>query len=99
MFVVLDGDDAVGGIGWWETDWEGPPAVETGWFVLPRAQGCGVASTAVALLIDDALNFAPPGCYLLAFPSVENDASNALCGRAGFELTGSAKISFRGQNL
>ncbi|WP_294569434.1 GNAT family N-acetyltransferase [uncultured Arthrobacter sp.] len=99
MFVVLDGDDAVGGIGWWETDWEGRPAVETGWFVLPRAQGRGVASAAVALLIDDALNFAPPGRDLFAFPSVENDASNALCGRAGFELTGSANFPFRGQDL
>jgi hypothetical protein len=58
-----------------------------------------VAGAAVALIIDDAVNCAPPRRDLFAFPSVENDASNALCGRAGFELTGSADLPFRGQNL
>lgn len=99
MFVVLKGEDPVGGIGWWQMEWAGEPAVETGWFVLPRAQGRGVAGEAVRLIVADAMNFGPPECQLYAFPSTGNGPSNALCARAGFELLGENGFPFRGKDL
>ncbi|WP_307082793.1 GNAT family N-acetyltransferase [Arthrobacter agilis] len=99
MFVVLDGEDAVGGIGWWQTKWAGESAVETGWFVLPQAQGRGVAGEAVRLIIADAMRSGPPESRLYAFPSTGNRPSNALCARAGFELLGEDDFPFRGRDL
>ena len=99
MFTILDGDDKLGTIGHWATQWHGQDVLETGWFVLPQAQGRGVASRAVELIIDDARVHAE-GCALLtAFPSVTNDASNALCRRSGFSHRGVESFPFRGTAL
>lgn len=100
MFVIED--DAtreVGSIGHWMTEWRGEPALETGWFVVPEAQGRGIASRALRLLIDDARVHRDGRRFLTAFPSVTNAGSNALCRRGGFALVGSITETFRGAEL
>jgi RimJ/RimL family protein N-acetyltransferase len=100
MFAVLDAHDVpVGAIGYWTVEWRDESAFETGWFVLPAAQGRGVASRALALLIEDARAHPAGLGYLVAFPAVENAASNGVCRRAGFELVGSSAGRFRGSEL
>ncbi|MFB4351109.1 GNAT family N-acetyltransferase [Microbacterium sp. CR_7] len=100
MFVVLDATStAVGAIGYWTVSWREEPAFETGWFVVPEAQGRGIASRALALLIDDARAHPAGLRHLVAFPGVENAASNGVCRRAGFELVGSSSGEFRGSEL
>lgn len=90
MFAVLDAHDVpVGAIGYWTVEWRDESAFETGWFVLPAAQGRGVASRALALLIEDARAHPAGLGYLVAFPAVENAASNGVCRRAGFRAGGS----------
>lgn len=99
MFAILLGSEPVGSIGHWKLRWNDQDAWETGWFVLPEAQGHRVAARALLHLIDD-LRRRPEGRRsLVAFPSVENPASNAVCRRAGFVLRGSSTESFRGAQL
>lgn len=100
MFVIEDdAERAVGSIGHWKTDWRGEPALETGWFVVPDAQGRGIGSRALRLLIDDAWVHRDGRRFLTAFPSVTNPASNALCRHGGFDLVGSFTETFRGAEL
>ncbi|WP_136056668.1 GNAT family N-acetyltransferase [Microbacterium sp. K24] len=101
MFAILLGGVAVGSIGYWKVTWREQEAWETGWFVLPEAQGHGVAARALALLIDDLREEeAESGRHVLvAFPGVDNPASNAVCRRAGFEYVGSTTDVFREQPL
>ncbi|WP_341957585.1 GNAT family N-acetyltransferase [Microbacterium sp. LWH13-1.2] len=100
MFVIEDEHDrAVGSIGFWHAAWRGAPALETGWFVVPEAQGHGVASSALSLLVDDARAHRDGRRFLVALPSVENPGSNGLCRRGGFELLGTITETFRGSEL
>lgn len=101
MFAILLGGVAVGSIGYWKVTWREQEAWETGWFVLPEAQGHGVAARALALLIDDARGrVAESGRRMLvAFPGVDNPASNAVCRRAGFAHVGTMTGLFREQSL
>jgi RimJ/RimL family protein N-acetyltransferase len=100
MFVAEDGAGrSLGSIGYWHVEWRGEPALETGWFVRPEAQGHGVASKALALLIDDARAYRDGRRFLTAFPSVENAASNGVCRRNGFALVGTLTETFRGAEL
>lgn len=108
MFAIFeDGGDpasyeALGGIGWWHTEWNGRPAYETGWSVLPHAQGRGVAKDALALVVEDVRRHGltlPDSTLvrpLVAFPNAANAASNAVCRSAGFELVGTDTSEFRG---
>ena len=54
-----------------------------GWFVIPEYQGRGVASAATSLAIDR-MRAERKHESVHAFPSIENDASNALCKKLGF---------------
>lgn len=100
MFVIEDeGGRSLGSIGFWNVEWRGEPAWETGWFVVPAAQGRGVASRALGLLLDDARRHRGERRFLTAFPSAENAGSNAVCRRAGFEMVGSITDEFRGAAL
>lgn len=100
MFVIEDDDRrALGSVGFWKTDWRDQPAWETGWFVVPEAQGHGVASRALRMLIDDVRTHRDGRRYLTAFPSVTNSGSNAVCRRAGFEMVGAITDTFRGAEL
>ncbi|MFE1664371.1 GNAT family N-acetyltransferase [Microbacterium sp. P02] len=98
MFAVTDGDFAVGAIGWWSTTWRGDDVYETGWFVVPEAQGRGVAQQTLELVVRDAVENGHRG-LLTAFPSVDNGPSNALCRKVGFALDGTADFPFRGTTL
>ncbi|MFJ4225224.1 GNAT family N-acetyltransferase [Microbacterium sp. NPDC089695] len=100
MLVIDDAEgQALGAIGYWAVEWRGEPAFETGWFVLPQAQGRGVASAALALLIDIAREHRGARRHLVAFPGVDNAASNGVCRRNGFQLVGSFEEQFRGADL
>lgn len=84
--IVVDGE-AAGGIGYWPTEWQDSPVYESGWTVLSAHQGRGIASKALALVIDHARAFGDRR-HVLALPTVENGASNAVCRKAGFILQG-----------
>gem|GEM_PF-688251 len=99
MFAIVDErGTALGSIGWWESEFQGEPAYETGWSALPSAQGRGVAKSALALLVADVRAHGERR-PLTAFPSVHNAASNALCRAGGFELRGTQQEEFRGAQL
>jgi RimJ/RimL family protein N-acetyltransferase len=84
--VVLPGTgETAGSIGFWEHEWNGAPAWETGWSVLPEFQGRGIAVAAARALIE-AVRTVGAHRYLHAFPRTEHAASNAICRKAGFEL-------------
>ncbi|MDY0907958.1 GNAT family N-acetyltransferase [Microbacterium sp. CFBP9034] len=97
MRIDVDGEPA-GGIGYWQTEHDGTPAFETGWSVEPRWQGHGVAKEALRQLVR---LVAADGRreLLVAYPGVDNPASNALCRSAGFEHRGSATMPWRGGEL
>lgn len=105
MFAIVNDRGApLGSIGWWDSVLpDGTVAYETGWSVLPAHQGKGVATRGLALLVDDVRERIATGSAdkrsLVAFPSVENEASNALCRRAGFEQRGILVEDFRAATL
>ncbi|MBT2485621.1 MULTISPECIES: GNAT family N-acetyltransferase [unclassified Microbacterium] len=99
MFAIVADGRSVGSIGSWKVRWRDRDALETGWFVLPEAQGRGVAAQALGLLIDEELLHADGPDTMVAFPEVDNGASNAVCRRAGFRLEGSFTEAFRGRPL
>lgn len=74
---------AAGTIGVWSTTQDGVDMFEVGWMVLPRFQRRGIASRALALLIDRCRG-EPRIDAIHAFPGATNAPSNALCRRAGF---------------
>ncbi|MFF8600816.1 GNAT family N-acetyltransferase [Streptomyces sp. NPDC015232] len=90
---VLPEGRAAGSIGFWETSWEGEPVYETGWTVLPGFQGRGVATAATLAVIAKARAEGRFGA-LLAFPSVDNAPSNAVCRKAGFTLLGERDFEY-----
>lgn len=96
--VVEPGGPGVGTIGVWDTSHDGERIWETGWMILPAHQGRGVASAALALLID-LVRAEPRFDSLHAFPAVDNPASNALCRKFGFELLEDRSFQFRGRTL
>ncbi|MFE4018314.1 GNAT family N-acetyltransferase [Streptomyces sp. NPDC059101] len=91
--LLLPQREAVGTIGFWETQWQGAAVCETGWGVLPGFQGRGIAATAVRQVLAAA---AAEGRHRVihAFPSVANAASNAVCRKAGFTLIGACEIEY-----
>ncbi|WP_431072461.1 GNAT family N-acetyltransferase [Microbacterium phyllosphaerae] len=100
MFVIQDEHHReLGSIGFWHADWRGEPAFEAGWFVVPEAQGRGVASRALQLLTEDVRAHRGDRRLLVAFPSVTNPGSNGVCRRNGFTLAGTFSAPFRGAEL
>ena len=94
--VPEPGGPAVGTIGIWPTEHGGETIHETGWMVLPGYQGRGLASAALALLIERA----PPEFDAInAFPPVTNAPSNALCRKFGFQLLGEHDFVYAGRTL
>lgn len=96
--VVEPGGSGVGEIGVWETSHDGERLWETGWSVLPAHQGRGIASAALALLIER-VRAEPRFDSIHAFPGVDNAPSNALCRKHGFELLEQKSFEFRGHTL
>lgn len=99
MFAILIDAVAVGSIGYWKVRWNDQDAWEAGWFVLPEAQGHGIAARALTLMRADLLHHDKSRHTLVAFPAVDNPPSNAVCRRAGFALIGSTTVTFRGAPL
>lgn len=96
--IVAPTGAAVGTIGVWRTRHGGVDLHETGWMVLPAHQGRGVASQALALLIER-VRARPQIASIHAFPPVTNAPSNALCRRFGFELLGVGTFVYAGRTL
>jgi RimJ/RimL family protein N-acetyltransferase len=92
------GDEPAGTIGIWPNEVDGETVYETGWMLLPAYQGRGIATEALALLLDRAR---ADGRFdaLHAFPGATNGASNALCRKFGFELRQELEVEFRDQPL
>ncbi|GLV55703.1 hypothetical protein KDH_25470 [Dictyobacter sp. S3.2.2.5] len=76
---------AVGSVGYWDTSHNGEDIYEAGWLVVPAFQGKGIASKATALAIAQA-RLDGKYRFLHAFPSVENQPSNAVCRKLGLTL-------------
>jgi RimJ/RimL family protein N-acetyltransferase len=87
MFVIVTGPErvAAGSVGYWEKEWHGRHVWETGWSVLPEFQGRGIAARATAAVVERA-RAEGTHRYILAFPSVDNAPSNAICRKLGFTL-------------
>ncbi len=83
----------VGWVGFWERDWRGEGVYEMGWAVLPGFQGRGIASAAAAEVVEEARREGRRR-YLLAYPSVENAPSNAICRKLGFTLLGESDYEY-----
>jgi RimJ/RimL family protein N-acetyltransferase len=82
--IVLDATgESVGSVGYWQRNWHGEQVFEMGWGVVPAFQGRGIASAATSQAIARARSEGTHR-FLHAFPSVENQPSNALCQRLGF---------------
>ena len=60
------------------------------------AQGEGIATRALAMLLDRA-RAAGRFPVIHAFPGASNKPSNALCARARFELMGSEEVAYKGE--
>jgi RimJ/RimL family protein N-acetyltransferase len=89
---------AAGTIGVWLRNEDGAEFFEAGWMVLPRFQRRGIASRALALLIErcrseeriDAIH---------AFPGAANVPSNALCRNAGFTFVKEQEVLYGDRRL
>jgi RimJ/RimL family protein N-acetyltransferase len=88
LVILVDGEPA-GDVMYWNSgdDWE------MGWGVLPAFQRRGVATSAVLLALD-AARAERRFRYVHAVPRVSNDASNAVCRKAGFILAGSKDMEY-----
>lgn len=98
MFRIDVDGAAAGSIGYWPVEHEGTPAFETGWGVEPAWQGKGVAREALRQLIRGVADGGDRQ-LLVAYPGVDNAASNALCRGAGFERHASKTMPWRGGEL
>jgi RimJ/RimL family protein N-acetyltransferase len=96
--VPEPGGPAAGTIGIWPMDWNGEPAHEMGWMVLPPFQGRGLATEAGRLILERAR--ADGSFHLIhAFPAAANAASNAICRKLGFERLEPCAIDYGGRPL
>jgi RimJ/RimL family protein N-acetyltransferase len=93
MFKVVAGEEIVGQVGYWEKDWHGEPIFEAGWSIFPQYQGRGLALEATLAIIERA-RARGTRRSLHAFPHVDNEASNAICGKAGFTLIGPVEFEY-----
>jgi RimJ/RimL family protein N-acetyltransferase len=95
MFTILaDSENSPAGtVGYWESEWKGQKGWEMGWFILPEFQGRGIASAATRLVID-LLTKLQGHKLIFAFPSVDNQPSNAICRKLGFRLKEDANYEY-----
>ena len=89
MFTIhVDGiRDAVGSVGYWEATWHESAVYESGWSIATAYQGRGFASEALVVCLAHAAEHGSRDA-VVAFPRTDNAASNALCRRLGFDLSG-----------
>ena len=96
--IPSPGSDPVGTIMVWRSESEDAPGAEVGWTILPEHQGRGYGTKALRLLLE---RIGEEGGWgdIHAFPGVTNGASNALCRKFGFELTGEEEVDYGGRSL
>ena len=98
-YSVIESDaEPVGTVCIWDSEDEGQTISEIGWMVLPAFQGRGLASTAVASILDRARAERRWG-VIHAHPGIANGASNAICRKMGFELVQERDIEYMGRTL
>jgi RimJ/RimL family protein N-acetyltransferase len=88
----------VGTICLWKDAIAGGHRSEAGWAILHEFQGRGVATRALQLLIERAVDDGRWG-DIHAFPGVDNGPSNALCRTAGFRNVGEEVVEYAGRSL
>lgn len=95
MFTVRTASEElpVGSIGYWKTRWEDADVYETGWSIATRYQGRGIASRALAACLQHAAGHGDRD-EMLAFPRIDNAASNSLCRSAGFTFGAEADFEY-----
>jgi len=95
IFVISVGSEKAlaGTVGYWEKDWYGGKVWETGWSVLPEFQGEGIATAATKLVVERVTKLRGHK-YLMAFPSVDNHPSNAICRKLSFVLLGESQYEY-----
>jgi RimJ/RimL family protein N-acetyltransferase len=100
LWLVIEPEPGVaaGTIGVWPTAEEGVDMYEVGWTVRPRFQGQGIATGALALLIERCRAESQIDS-IHAFPGVTNVPSNALCRRAGFTWVEEREVLYRDRPL
>jgi RimJ/RimL family protein N-acetyltransferase len=92
-FKIVDratGADA-GWVGYWERSWHQDDVYEIGWSVIPELQGRGLAAAAAAL---ETARAGGKRRFVHAFPSLENQPSNAICRKRGFVLLGDCELGY-----
>jgi RimJ/RimL family protein N-acetyltransferase len=91
--VLEETGEAVGYVGFWDREWREAAVLEMGWSVLPEHHGRGIAGRAASLALARGARDSERS-YVHAFPSVDNAASNAICGKAGFVLLGAVDFEY-----
>jgi RimJ/RimL family protein N-acetyltransferase len=93
LILVADDPDPVGSVGYWERTWLGQTVYEMGWKMLPAYQRRGLAIDAAVATIGLA---AAEGRHRWAhaYPQVDNEPSNAVCRKAGFQLVGATEFEY-----
>jgi RimJ/RimL family protein N-acetyltransferase len=95
QFKIVEeaGGERVGWVGYWHREWQGDQVYEIGWSVLPGFQGRGIAGSATVQAIERARSDGTHR-FLHAYPSVENEPSNAICRKLGFSLGGPCDFEY-----
>ncbi|MEJ3405887.1 GNAT family N-acetyltransferase [Rathayibacter sp. YIM 133350] len=91
--VIADHPEGVGSVGVWNDDHHGNGALETGWAVESAYQGHGIATAAVRTVLRLARD-TRGNVEVYAYPRTSNEASNAICRKAGFELIGEESFEY-----
>jgi RimJ/RimL family protein N-acetyltransferase len=85
--------EGMGWVGYWDREWGGEDVYEVGWAVLPAFQGRGAATAGMTQLLE-VLRAERKHRYVLAYPSVDNAPSNAICRKTGFTLLGEEDFEY-----
>lgn len=91
--VLLPDLETVGSVGYWDRNWQEKTVYEIGWGVLPKFQGRGIATEAVAEAIALARTELEHR-FIHAFPSTLNPASNAVCRKLDFLFIGECNFEY-----
>lgn len=98
--VMVDGDpgQVAGSVCIWTNIWKGEPISEMGWMIRTLFQGRGIASEAVATLLERARTERRWG-VVHAFPATNNAPSNAICQKLGFSWIEECDLDWDGHEL
>ncbi len=83
----------VGSVGYWKATWAGAEVYEAGWSVATAYQGRGFASNALIACLRYAATYGDRE-HVVAFPRIDNGASNSLCQSVGFRFHGEEDFEY-----